>query len=101
MTAVESPARPVITLDVARHVLWHFGDTNLGLQPGHFVSRLLVLVSAADEGNLEKLRAGWPERINAWESVARKPWGLDWLRGIVKDYLDGRELGLEFFEDHA
>lgn len=101
MSAVETPARPVITLDVARHVLWHFGDTNLGQEPGHFVQRLLVLASAADEANLEKLRTGWPELIYAWESVARKPWGLDWLRGIVKDHLDARDLGLDFFEDRS
>lgn len=101
MSAVETPPRPVITLDVARHVLWHFGDTNLGQEPGHFVQRLLVLASAADEDNLERVRAGWPELIHAWESVARKPWGLDWLRGIAKDYLDGRELELEFFEERS
>lgn len=89
--------RPVVSLDVARAVLWHFGDTNLGQEPGHFVARLLVLASAADDDNLEKLRAGWPELIYAWENVSRKPWGLDWLRGIAKDYLDARELGLDFF----
>jgi hypothetical protein len=89
--------RPVVTLDVARAVLWHFGDRNLGQEPGHFVARLLVLASAADEENLAKLRVGWPEHVYAWEQVARKAWGLDWLRGIVKDYLDGRELALDFF----
>lgn len=90
-------SRPAITLDVARAVLWHFGDHNLGLEPGHFVARLLVLASAADEENLEKLRVGWSEYIHAWESVARKPWGLDWLRGIVKDYLDGQDRALDIF----
>lgn len=94
MTAVT--VRPVVSLDVARSVLWHFGDTNLGVQPGHFVQRLLVLASAADEENLELLRAGWPTYISAWEAVARKPWGLDWLRSLVKAELDGAEAGLDF-----
>lgn len=88
--------RPVISLEVARHVLFHFGDTGLGVQPGHFVSRLLVLASSADTENLEKLRAGWPEYVAAFEAVSRKPWGLDWLRGIVKADLDKRDLGLDF-----
>lgn len=87
--------RPVISLEVARHVLAHFGDTGLGVQPGHFVARLLVLASAADPENSEKLRAGWPEYIAAFEAVSRKPWGLDWLRGIVKADLDARDHGLD------
>lgn len=96
MTGVAMEARPVITLEVARQVLYHFGDSNLGQQPGHFVQRLLMLVSAADAENFEKLRAGWPEYVAAFEAVARKPWGLDWLRGIVKADLDARERGLDF-----
>lgn len=91
-----SVARRAVPVKVAREVLWHFGDTNLGLQPGHFVARLLVLASAADQENLEKLRVGWPEYIHAWEKVAREPWGLEWLRAIVKAELDGIELGLDF-----
>jgi len=91
-----SVARRAVPFSVAREVLWHFGDTNLGVPPGHFVERLLVLASAADQENLEKLRTGWPEYIRAWEKVTREPWGLEWLRAIVKDELDGRELALDF-----
>lgn len=90
------PIRPVITVQVARHVLWHFGDTNLGVDGGHFITRLLATASAADTENIEKLRLGFPELIAAWESVARRPWGLDWLRGIVKADDAHAELGLDF-----
>lgn len=88
--------QPHLPLDVVQHTLWHFGDTNLGIQPGHFVERLLILASAADPENLERLRVGWPEYVTAWEAVARKPWGLDWLRGIVKAELDHQEQGFDF-----
>lgn len=92
----------MVTLKVARAVLWHFGDTNLGTDPGHFVSRLLGTVSAADDENLALLRGAYPDLIGAWEKVAREPWGLDWLRGVVKDFLDGSELALDFFmQDEA
>lgn len=89
-------ARKALPIDVVRHVLWHFGDTNLGMEPGHFVSRLLVLASSADPENLAKLAAQWPEYIEAWLAVSRKPWGLDWLRGIAKAELDRAEQGLDF-----
>lgn len=95
MNAQQNP-RPVVTVAVARAVLFHFGDTNLGLDGGHFVTRLLATASAADTENIEKLRLGFPELIAAWESVARRPWGLDWLRGIVKANDDRVELGLDF-----
>lgn len=88
--------RPVVTVRTARHVLHHFGDTNLGVDGGHFVTRLLATASAADTENIEKLRLGFPELIAAWESVARRPWGLDWLRGIVKAEDEARELALDF-----
>ncbi len=88
--------RPVVSLEVARSVLWFFGDTNLGVEPGSFVQRLLLAASAADAQNLEALRLGFPAYVHAFEMVARRPWGLDWLRGIVKDYLDGAEMALDF-----
>jgi len=92
-----SVARQAVPFDVARHVLWHyFGDKNLGIPGGHFVERLLWLMSAADDENLERIREGFPEYVRAWEKAAREPWGLEWLRAIVKDELDGRELALDF-----
>lgn len=91
-----SALRPVVPVKVAREVLWHFGDTNLGLNGGHWVERLLWFLSACDEENLERARSQWPTYTLAWEKVSREPWGLDWLRCIVKDDMDGREVALDF-----
>lgn len=85
-----------VSVKVAQHVLWHFGDRNLGIEGGHFVSRLLVLASAADQENLEKLGQEWPEYVIAFRAVTSQQWGLDWLRAIVKAELDGEEFGLDF-----
>jgi len=96
-----SVARRAVTLKVAREVLWHFGDTNLGMHGGHWVERLLWFLSACDEGNLERARSQWPEYTEAWEKATREPWGIDWLRRIVKDELDARETALDFLAADA
>ena len=77
-------SRPTVSLEVAQHTLWHFGDSNLGLRPGTFVERLLLTMSAADTENLEKLRETFPEYGAAFTAVAREHWGLEWLRSKVK-----------------
>ncbi len=92
----DSIVRPTISLEVAQHVLWHFGDTNLGIEPGSFRARLMVAASAADLENFARLQIGFPELMAAFDAVKREPWGLDWLRGIVKADLDGRDRGLDF-----
>lgn len=94
MTAVA--ARPVVTLDVARAVLHWAGDSNYGIDPGHFWNRQYAAFSAADAAHLEQLRTIFPAEVYAWEAVARKPWGLGWLIGVVKAHLDGVEVGLDF-----
>lgn len=86
-------------MKVAQHVLWFFGDVNLGVDGGHFAQRLFALMSSADEENFEKLQSLWPEEAKALRAVQREPWGLDWLRSIVKAALDGRELGLDFLSE--
>lgn len=88
--------RPVITLEVARQVLWHFGDTNLGVEPGGFWQAQLIAMTRADLSNLARLRVAFPEHVAAVTAVKNEPWGLDWLRSIVKADLDGRERGLDF-----
>lgn len=92
-------SQPTITLDIARHTLFWFGDTNLGIDGGHRINRFFDLLSASDQENIDKAATQWPIETAAWLAVARKPWGLDWLRGIVKDYLDARDFGLDFFEE--
>lgn len=74
----------LVTLPIAQHVLWHFGDTNLGLQPGTFVERLLLAMSAADGENLAKLEVAFPGYAAAFKAVGRESWGLDWLRTMAK-----------------
>lgn len=88
--------RPVISLEVAQHVLWHFGDTNLGVEPGGFWAAQFVAMTRADLSNLARLRVAFPEHVAAVTAVKNEPWGLDWLRNIVKADLDGRERGLDF-----
>lgn len=88
--------RPVITLEVAQQVLWHFGDTNLGVEPGGFWAAQLVAMTRADLQHRARLALAFPEHVAAVEAVKNQPWGLDWLRGIVKADLDGRDRGLDF-----
>ncbi|UOE45513.1 hypothetical protein [Agromyces larvae] len=74
-------------LMVLRHVLWHFGDANLGLRPSHFVERLLMLFAAADEVNFVRLRREFPEYAHAFTVIQRVEGGLDRARTIVMDAL--------------
>jgi len=89
-----------VGVEVAQHILWHFGDTNVGVQPGHYVSRLMLLLSAADAENFEKLRGLYPEYAAGFELVARTTWGLDEVRSFIKaqvsaDHLDFARIGIE------
>ncbi len=90
-------ARPSgVTVEVAQAVLWHFGDTNLGCEAGGFITALMVAIQRADLVNRARLAAGFPEFVVAVAAVKDEAWGLEWLRGIVKAELDGREQGLDF-----
>lgn len=91
-----APARPVITLRVAQHVLWHFGDTNLGVEPGGFWTAQFVALDRADLAHRAHLELAFPEEVAAFTAVKTEPWGIDWLRGIVKADLDDRDRGLDF-----
>jgi hypothetical protein len=93
MTTIQ---RPTISLGVAQAVLWHFGDTNLGVEPGGFWTAQLVAMTRADLTNRAQLALAFPEHVAAVAAVKDEPWGLDWLRGIAKADLDNRERGLDF-----
>jgi len=73
-----------VGLNVAQHVLWHFGDTNLGLQPGGYIEQLFRLMDHADLFNRERLRLAYPEYAEAFFAVKNTHWGLEWLRKMVK-----------------
>ena len=92
----DSIDRPTISHETAQRVLWAIGDTNLGVEPGGFFSALRVAIQRADLENRARLAVAFPEDVAAVAAVKEKPWGLDWLRGIVKADLDGRERGLDF-----
>lgn len=83
------------SLQVARAVLWQLGDWNLGIAPGHFMTRLFEAASAADPENLARLEEAFPEEVGAWRVASREPWGLEWLRGMVKAEMDHAEAGLD------
>lgn len=82
-------AQIVLAPEVVRHTLWWFGDRAYGQEPGHFVTRLLNLISAADEGNREKLANEYRGYVQAHGVVAREAWGLDFLLGLAKAELRG------------
>jgi len=73
-----------VTVEIAQHVLWHFGDVNLGQQPGKFTERLLRTMAVADSQNMAKLGSVFPGYANAFIAVGREQWGLEWLRRMVK-----------------
>lgn len=79
------PRRRAVSIEVARAVLHYFGDDNLGIQAGQFVTRLVRLISIADEANRELLRQVYPEHVEAVRAVQSEHWGLDWLRKIARE----------------
>lgn len=72
-----------LPLDVVQHVLWHFGDSNLGLEPGTFTARLLLTMSAADRENFARLHLAYPNYGFAFHAVGRVDGGLEKLRSIA------------------
>jgi hypothetical protein len=55
---------PTISAETARHVLWHYGVKG-GYQPGNFTQRLMQTIDAADVVNTARLRAAYPELVDA------------------------------------
>lgn len=79
--------RPIVSTmprEVAQHVVFWFGDENLGVQPGGFVSTLLKLVAKADTENRDLLATVYPEYVAAWRAVSTQHWGLEWLRKVAR-----------------
>lgn len=85
--ALAAPERKprALSVMVARSVLWHFGDTNLGIEPGGFEASLIRTISKADMSNLEKLRLGFPEHVEAVRAIQHEHWGLDWVRNRARE----------------
>lgn len=86
MQTSETTARVVTDwpLDVVRQVLWFFGDSSNGMQPGDFRNRLMLAVSGADQENREKLRQAFPELVGAMNEVQYEVGGLERLIAVSK-----------------
>lgn len=74
-----------IPLVVVQHTLWHFGDRGLGVQPGTFSERLLLLISAADAENRRKLWASFPDYSLAFDLATSSTATFELLRNRAKD----------------
>lgn len=83
MGVYQYPVKDDLDLNIARQVLWHFGDTNYGWQPGDFASALMLAIGRADPSNLDKLYRGFPQYVELMTAVQREVWGFDWLRDTV------------------
>ncbi|MFJ3812229.1 hypothetical protein ACIPWE_38440 [Streptomyces sp. NPDC090073] len=59
-----STSSPTIPAETARHVLWLYGAEG-GYQPGTFTQRLMAAIEAADVINTARLRAAFPELVDA------------------------------------
>jgi hypothetical protein len=69
----------------AQHVLWFCGDRAYGREPGGFVSRLLLAMSAADNENFRRLAIGFPDYAELFDTVSRDD--IDVVRRLVKGAL--------------
>ncbi|MGQ4513627.1 hypothetical protein [Streptomyces sp. DW26H14] len=60
---------PVITSEIANHVLWHYGQG--GHPAGSFTTGLLTLWGRADDTNSARLASQWPDYAAAIELAER------------------------------
>ncbi|WP_406501918.1 hypothetical protein OHA04_37395 [Streptomyces sp. NBC_01590] len=77
-----STQTPVITEDIARHVLWHYGCDG-GIQPGSYTERLMETIDAADVVNAEILRGAYPELVAAMLTAKDDIGGVEHLQQIA------------------
>ncbi|MDQ7877321.1 hypothetical protein Q9R08_04955 [Microbacterium sp. QXD-8] len=100
-------SRITLSRQTVQHLLWYEGDTNLGLDGGHFVNRLIHLIKAADEDNRDWIATQFPEYVHGVEIIIHAHWALDWMRGLAKRYDsdqpllgDDFPLLMKYFEPH-
>lgn len=72
-------AEPVITPQIANHILWFFSHDE-GFQPGGFFEAFYDLASRADKENLERLAEGFPAQIAPFQLGRSGEAGLSMLR---------------------
>ncbi|MFD9192942.1 hypothetical protein ACFWCA_32610 [Streptomyces phaeochromogenes] len=68
--------------ETARHVLFHYGAEG-GFRPGRFTVLLMEAIDAADVVHKARLRATYPELVDAMNLAANSDTGIAQLKKIV------------------
>jgi len=74
-----STSSPTFAAETARHVLWHYGAEG-GYQPGSFTQKLMAAIDAADIVHRARLRAAYPELVDAMNHAASREDGIRQLQ---------------------
>lgn len=93
--ALAQSERVTLSIETVRHLLWIEGDTNLGLDGGHFIAALIYTIRHADDENRAKLRTVYPEYVDGVVTLIREAWAFDWLRALAKAEFYRADLGLD------
>lgn len=70
---------PTFASETARHVLWHYGAEG-GYQPGSFTQKLMAAIDSADVVHKARLRAAYPELVDAMNLAANREDGVRTLQ---------------------
>lgn len=74
--------QPAIGDETARHVLFHY-DADGGFRPGRFTVLLMQTIDAADVVHKARLRAAYPELVDAMNLAANHETGIARLKKIA------------------
>lgn len=74
-------------VETARNVLWYFGDSERGWQPGSFTESLIKTVCKADMENISRLSRGFPVLVS--------------MVNTAKTYMNGMQLLQEFADNEG
>ena len=77
-----STSSPTIPADVAAHVLFHYGREG-GYQAGSFTEQLLTCIGMADQTNMDRLAAGFPDYVAAVTAIQYDPNGIERLQDLA------------------
>lgn len=72
---------PIITPEIANHVLAHFGRG--GYEAGSFTQQLIALIARADPSNTARLALGFPAYVAAVVGMQNDPDGAAWLTKLA------------------
>lgn len=75
-------AQIIVSEETARHVLFHYGRPG-GHRPGRFTELLMQAIDAADVVHTARLRAAYPELVDAMSLAANQPGGTARLQKVV------------------